>query len=252
MYRKTTNGSWQKVSSWYSKITADDGHFYHKNLILPKLLKLASLTRSSTVLDLGCGSGVLGRYINKDIRYVGIDLSKDLIDQAKRQDKSRNHKYIIGDASNFSIVDNNFSHVFFILSLQNMQDYNNAVLNASKYLRSGGKLYIVLNHPVFRIPRQTSWEIDPKNKLEYRRINRYLSPLKIPINMNPSDKNSEHTWSYHFSLSELSSILKKSNLLISEIQEWSSGKESRGRNAKMENRARSEFPLFMAIECIGK
>jgi len=36
--------------------------------------------------------------------------------------------------------------------------------------------------------------------------------------------------------------------VIEKIEEWASDKDSVGKAAKMENRARAEIPLFMAIQ----
>ena len=132
-------------------------------------------------------------------------------------------------------------------ALQNMEFPDKVFANIGRNLASSGKLLLVLNHPSFRIPRQSSWGIDEVNKLQYRRINRYLSFLKIPININPANKNSSLTWSFHYPLSSYSEALLKNGFMIEKIEEWSSDKESQGKSAKMENRGRSEIPLFMAI-----
>lgn len=240
------SSSWNRVSKWYSKITKGEGHFYHKTVIIPKLLKILNLRDNSSVLDIGCGSGILGRSINKNIKYLGIDLSKNLIDQARKEDKSRMHEYRNMDAQNFKL-DSKFSDIVFVLSFQNIENGEEAIKSAVNHLDNGGRVHLILNHPAFRIPRQTSWEIDQKTKLEYRRVNMYMSKIKIPINMNPSDKNSEYTWSYHLPIFEISKYLTSNGLLIERIEEWVSDKKSIGKNSKMENRARSEFPLFMAI-----
>lgn len=49
-----------------------------------------------------------------------------------------------------------FSHAFVILALQNMEEGEKAIQNGAKHLRKGGKLFVVLNHPCYRIPRQSS------------------------------------------------------------------------------------------------
>jgi len=46
--------------------------------------------------------------------------------------------------------------------------------------------------------------------------------------------------------------LKENEFTIDIIEEWTSDKESVGKVAKMENRARSEFPLFLALKCRKK
>jgi hypothetical protein len=43
-------------------------------------------------------------------------------------------------------------------------------------------------------------------------------------------------------------MLNKAGFMIAKIEEWTSDKESEGKTAKQENRARAEFPLFMAIQ----
>jgi ubiquinone/menaquinone biosynthesis C-methylase UbiE len=249
---KKVNNSWQKVGKWYGKITEGEGHYYHRNVIVPSVLKLLHLGSNSKVLDMGSGSGILGRSLSERVEYVGVDLSETLLKEAKRQDKSFKHHYILNDASNLDIKENNFSHAVFILSLQNMREPEKAIKSASEKLKDGGKLLLVLNHPAFRIPRQSSWGIDPNNKIEYRRVNKYMSNMEIPINMNPSDKNSEMTWSYHYPISEVTKMLSNNGFLIENIEEWTSDKVSEGSASKMENRARAEFPLFMAILGVKK
>jgi hypothetical protein len=117
-------------------------------------------------------------------------------------------------------------------------------------LKVGGDMVIVLNHPSFRIPRQSSWGVDEANKLEYRRVNRYLSNLEIPINMRPGDKNSPVTWSYHHPLEYYVRAINNAGMVITDLEEWTSDKVSVGKAARAENRARKEFPLFLAIKAV--
>ena len=245
--RDNDKSSWQGVSSWYSKSTEGKGHYYHEHVVIPGVLRLLNLKNDSKLLDLGSGSGVLGRATPKDVRYLGVDLSDSLTRDAGRQDRNITHKYLTADVTKRLSIDTDFTHATLILSLQNMQDGDRAIENASKHLVKNGTLVIVLNHPVLRIPRQTSWEINPQTKIQYRRIDRYLNPMEIPVSMNPGQKNSPTTWSYHHSISDYSKMLNKSGFVIELIEEWTSDKESVGKASKMENRARSEFPLFMAI-----
>jgi ubiquinone/menaquinone biosynthesis C-methylase UbiE len=244
--RRPTN-SWQKVGKWYGKITEGEGHYYHKNLIIPKVLDLLDLNINSSVIEFGCGSGILGRSVGPNVKYLGIDLSETLIREAIKQDSSNFHKYKVGNAVDLNITTDKFSHAVFILSLQNMEDAERAIENAVSKLKDNSKLLLVINHPSFRIPRHSSWEIDVNTKLEYRKINRYMSDLKIPINMNPGDRNSKFTWSYHYPLTRIVKMITKHGLFIEDIDELVSNKQSEGKNSKMENLARNEFPLFMTI-----
>ncbi|MCB1110690.1 MAG: class I SAM-dependent methyltransferase [Chlamydiia bacterium] len=241
------NTSWKQVGKWYDEIVSKEGHTYHKEVIFPALKRWLSFKEGDAVLDLGCGQGILARQLPKKIDYLGIDLAKPLIEKAQSY---THHSFKVGDATApLSLSKKDFSHVTFILSLQNMKQGNLAIQNGAHHLRKRGKLILVLNHPCYRIPRQSSWGIDEEKKLQYRRVDRYLSPLEIPIQMHPSQKEkSVTTFSYHHPLSTYVDWMTEAGFAITRIEEWHSPKTSTGKKAKMEDRARKEFPLFLALE----
>lgn len=248
--------SWEPVEKWYRGSVGEEGHYYHQNIVIPGVLHLLAFDspKSPTLLDLACGPGVLARHIPKNIEYVGVDIAPSLIKAAKAQDHNPQHKYLVGDATkSLSLGKKDFSHAAIILAIQNMEHPKLAFQNAAHHLQSGGYLVIVMNHPCFRIPRQSSWKIDEEQKTQFRRIDRYSSPMSIPIQAHPSQgEQSATTWSFHHSLSAYSQWLFETGFTIELIEEWHSDKVSTGKNAKMENRIRAEIPLFMAIRAVKK
>lgn len=239
---------WEEAGKWYDQIVGQEGHYYHKHVVLPKLLHLLDLKNStaSSLLDLGCGQGILARSIPSHITYTGVDLAPTLIASAQKT-QTKNQTFVVGDAcSPLPVKKTDFTHAVMVLSLQNMAHPAQAILEASRHLIKGGVLAIVLNHPCFRIPRHTSWTIDVPKKMQCRRIDRYLSPLQIPIQTNPG-KNAQTTWSFHHSLSDYSRFLADAGFAIILLEEWTSDKKSTGKHAKMEDRARTEFPLFLTF-----
>lgn len=240
--------SWGKVAPWYNKLVGNSGHYYHERVIFPSLKKLYQPKSGDHVLDVGCGQGVYGRLLPAGVSYTGIDISVELIAEAKKLDHSKSHSYFVADATHaLPVESDSYDLAISILALQNMKEARSAISEMARSVKVGGTIILVLNHPAFRIPRQSSWEVDEKNKLEYRRLNRYLSPLEIPINANPSVKNSQVTWSYHNPISYFTKALTDSGCLITSLEEWVSDKESQGKAKRMENRARAEFPLFLTI-----
>ncbi len=245
--RLNKSTSWDKVSGWYEKAVGKDGHYFHQNIVIPKSLALLDLKSTSSLLDVACGQGILSRYVRKDVRYIGVDNSPQLVQLARKHSSNPRQSFVVADATNAIPVTDKFTHASIILGLQNIREPAKAIHLIGERLTPGGKLLLVLNHPCFRIPRQSSWEIDKNNKLQYRRINRYMTPLEVPINMHPGRDNLSITWTFHHPISDYSKHIRNEGMLIDTIEEWTSDKESEGKAAKMENRGREEFPLFMAI-----
>lgn len=243
--------SWEPVGQWYNGLVGQDGHYYHQKLILPAVLRLLEIGKQSNgaLLDLACGQGVLARGLPNNVSYTGVDISATLIKSAKQNATNKMHEFIVGDVSKpLSLQKRDYSCATVILALQNIEGAEKVIQNAMHHLGPKGKLLLVLNHPCFRIPRQSSWEIDDQKKIQFRRLDRYFSPMKIPIQMHPGKgEASASTLSFHHPLSTYSQWLFAAGFQITKIEEWCSDKVSTGKQAKMENRAREEFPLFMAI-----
>lgn len=250
------SGWWEPVGKWYNESVGQDGHYYHRNIVIPGTLRLLELNKTSepSILDFASGQGVLERHIPPSIHYEGIDISPALIKSAKSLCKVSQHQFHVGDATHsLPIKKTDFTHAAILLALQNIEHPELVLKNGFKHLSSGGRLVIVLNHPCFRIPRQSSWKVDEEQKVQYRRLDRYMSPMKIPIQANPSKgQQSVQTWSFHHSLSDYSKWLREAGFLIEAMEEWCSDKVSTGKAAKMENRSRMEFPLFLAIAAIKR
>lgn len=248
--RKAT--SWEGVEGWYRGIVGEKGSYYHQRIVMPGVLKLLDLQKNSSLLDLACGQGVLARNLPFPIPYTGVDLSASLIKSAKEQSTREDESFFVGDITeSLPVKKKTFTHATIILALQNIEDGAAAIKNAANHLKKGGRLVIVLNHPYFRIPRQSAWGVDEDKKVQFRRVERYLSPIKIPIQAHPSKgKSSAVTWSFHNSLATYTEWFLENGMMIEKIEEWCSDKKSTGSKARMEDRARKEFPLFMAISVI--
>ncbi|MEN9343441.1 MAG: hypothetical protein RLZZ453_228 [Chlamydiota bacterium] len=246
MKNKTTN--WETSSEWYDKVVGNKGHYYHEHLILPKVTSWFRKTELTSLIDLACGNGILSRYISKDVHYLGLDGSPSLIKSALQQKATPSHEFKVQDLMQPFDSSKKFSHAACILAIQNLQDPLPLFETAARCLKEKGLFIIVLNHPCFRIPRQSSWGIDIEKKTQYRRIDRYMSPLEIPIQTHPGHGEKPcQTWSFHHPLSLFVSHLSKAGFCLLDLEEWCSDKVSQGKQATMENRSRKEFPLFLTL-----
>lgn len=250
----SSSTSWEFVEKWYHGSVGNEGHYYHQHVVIPGVLRLLNfeLTQTSSLLDIACGQGILSRHIPKTVAYTGVDLSPSLIKAAKHLDHYPHHEYYVGDVLKpLPIKKTDYSHAAIVLAIQNFEEPVLALKNAAKHLALNGRLVIAMNHPCFRILRQSSWKVDEVQKIQYRRIDRYSSSMKIPIQTHPSKgEQSSTTWSFHHPLADYSRWLNQAGFVIELIEEWHSNKESTGKAAKMENRSREEIPLFLAIKAL--
>jgi SAM-dependent methyltransferase len=243
------NTSWQGVAGWYKDVVGERGSYYHQHVVLPGVQRLLSVQPFTSVLDLGCGQGVFGRFIGAKVDYLGVDLATSLINFAQKNDPAKNHSYKVADiAKELSLEKKDFDVAVCLLALQNTDKPQIVLENAIKHLKENGRLLLVINHPCFRIPRQSAWGVDEKQNVQYRRVSSYMSPMKIPVAAHPSQgEKSPVTWSMHFSITDLSGYLAEAGFLIEKIEEWVSDKKSEGGAASRENKSRKEIPLFMGI-----
>ncbi len=240
--------SWGGVADWYEKHLKDDDTF-HAKVIAPNLIRILNPKQGLRVLDIGCGEGYFTRLIDASGAYVeGADIAKELI--AKAKEKSPDIIFHVTAAERMSTIQSQyFDAIICVLALQNMEHLDAVVKECARILKTRGRVIFVLNHPAFRIPKQTSWGWDDNVKLQYRRVDRYLSQSRAAIDMTPGKHTKDSTWSFHRSLQDYTKAFAVAGFAISRLEEWISHKKSeKGPRGAAEDVARKEFPLFMCIE----
>jgi len=239
--------SWGKEAAWYSEHLANEDT-YHAKVILPNLLRLIDPKAGQKVLEIGCGEGFFAEEIaKKGSTVTGCDISPELIALAKKKGKAN---YLVTPAQNLSMFENNsFDVVLAVLTLQNMERLDVVMKEVSRVLVPRGRFVFVLNHPMIRIPQASSWDYDEEKKVQYRRLDAYLSERRTAIDMHPGKGKKSLTYSFHRSLQEYMKLLRGGGFTITRLEEWISHKTSQpGPRAKAEDVSRKEFPLFMMIE----
>lgn len=247
--------SWGKVAGWYDELLEKKDGTYQKEVILPNLLRLLNPQKDEVILDIACGQGFFSRAIaEKGANVVGSDIAKELINIAKENStKSNNFHVASADALTFC-PDGSVDKAIIILALQNIENFNGTIREAYRTLKPKGKFYIVLNHPAFRIPKNSSWQWDETARKQYRRIDSYMSDIKERIEMNPGEIK-EHekrfTISFHRPLQVYFKGLNKAGFLVGRFEEWISHKKSKeGPRSAEEDRIRKEIPIFAIIEAV--
>jgi hypothetical protein len=138
-----------------------------------------------------------------------------------------------------------------VLAVQNIHPLQPMFEGVARALVAGGHLVIVMMHPCFRGAKETHWGWDEKTSVQYRRVDRYLTPRKTPIVTHPGRDPGQYTWTFHKPLELYVRHLRNAGLLIDALEEWTSHKTSQpGPRASAENQARKEIPMFLAIRAM--
>lgn len=239
-YKKKPSG-WDDIAHWYDGWVGKQGSDHHQKLAIPAILKHINL-QTQTLLDIGCGTGVLAPHIvDMDISYHGIDISPRLIQRA-RQYHGQYATFTQGDARELTrhYAFNSIDAAVFLLSIQDMNPLHTLLQQVANILTQDGQLLILLVHPCFRIPRQSGWGFEAQRKLQYRRIDHYLSPLRIPMKQHKRGT----TISFHRPLSTYVNTLSRAGLMIDRLDEIITYQQGK---SKAERRAHNEIPLFMLM-----
>lgn len=243
--------SWSGVADWYHNLVEDESS-YQKQVVLPNLLRILDIKPGERVLDMACGDGSFAREFARIGAHVtGADISSELIEIAKEQGL-RNIRYEVAPADNLPFVPNNSINTITItLALQNIDDLNAVFDECTRVLQPGGRMVCVINHPAFRIPKESSWGWDERERTLYRRMDRYLSESRALIQMHPGENPDEVTASFHRPLQVYMKALNRAGFAVKRLEEWISNRKSQpGPRAVAEDKARKEFPLFMCFEAV--
>lgn len=173
------------------------------------LLKTIKDLKASSILDIGCGEGWLGRALfkkNEQIYYLGIDGSAKLVTEAK----NRSH-LCFEHVTYEQITTNNwspkttFSAIVFNFSLLE-ENIDQLLQSASIFLTPGGNLIIQTLHPCFQL---NSYK-DEWNHEDFKKTN-----IEFKNTM---------PW-FGRTLSSWTALFKKSGLYIHKIIEPSMGEK---------------------------
>jgi SAM-dependent methyltransferase len=226
--RSTTRTSWEPVARWYNGWVGKHGSIYHQKIAIPTVLKLAELQGGERLIDIGCGQGVLAPHVVRaEVGYCGVDASRTLIQLARRYHghQTRDVGFLQGDARDLltlpGVSPEGFDVAVFMLSIQDMHPLDAVIGSASQVLAPGGRLIIFMTHPCFRVPRGSGWGFDQSRKLTYRRVDRYLGELQVPMKAyaEVTPHASGTTLSFHRPLGAYVKTLTQHGLVVDGLEE---------------------------------
>jgi RluA family pseudouridine synthase len=251
--------SWDPVADWYDQLLGDKGNDNYQQVILPGVVRLLDPKPGARILDVACGQGVLCRRLaTLGAAVTGVDASARLIEAARRR-SSENvpagvtpPTFAVGDARELAGLGlRDWDSAVCVMALANIDPVEPVMRGVAGVLGPGGAFVLVVAHPAFRAPEQTSWGWDHKTGRQFRRVDGYLSPGQHRIQMHPGKAPDVVTWTFHRPLQTYVRALAEAGFVVEAMEEWPGMRVSTsGPRAPEENRARREIPLFLAVRAV--
>ena len=117
---------------------------------IPELFELIGDVNNLSILDLGCGTGGHDRKLAGlgAKRVLGIDLSNNMINEAKKNTTSDNIEYRVMSMINIDTLDEKFDLVVSSLAIHYIEDYDGLCKKVYNLLNEGGRFIFSIGHPM--------------------------------------------------------------------------------------------------------
>src|SRR5262249_4888278 len=84
--KKPQKTEWGNVAGWYDQLVGEAGSEYHREVVLPGVLRLLNPQKQEKILDVACGQGVLCRILaERGAEVTGVDAARELIESARHR-----------------------------------------------------------------------------------------------------------------------------------------------------------------------
>lgn len=123
---------------------------YNDLLEQPAMKKLLPDLKNKSVLDLGCGFGAnCIDFVNRGAKsVVGIDISKNMLNLAKKRNSDRKIKYQKMSMTEISKLNEKFDFIYSSLAFHYVQDFNKLMEDIYNLLNDRGILLFSQEHPI--------------------------------------------------------------------------------------------------------
>ncbi|MEO0794832.1 MAG: methyltransferase domain-containing protein [Verrucomicrobiota bacterium] len=170
---------------------------------------LSGLESPSRTLDLGCGSGLLTRWLKEqgfDVR--GLDFSETLIEIARKE--LPDIEFHLGDAKRTSLDAQSLDLVVSGLVMHYEPDLNPLFREVARILEAGGRFVFTMHHPVMEVLNVNSDDLAAATMRPYFHSEPYRWMML--------DDEMELV-SYHHTFESISAALESNGFVIEQIKE---------------------------------
>jgi SAM-dependent methyltransferase len=225
------DAEWERHARWWQVNFTEGADLEYSELIIPMLLEhLNGLCRSGAtdglggvsahqipiVLDVGPGEGQVSRAVATRFGWsvLGCDASWRQLTEARR--RGGGPAYVRGLATGLPVEDSSVDAAIACLLLEHVADLESAFAELARVLRPGGRLLVVLNHPIVATPG-SGWiddhTMDPPE--QYWQLGPYLTE---GVSVEPVAQGVHITF-YHRTLSRYLNTARGLGLSLQHMEE---------------------------------
>lgn len=207
---------WDEAAESWVDFVRKGKDYYRDELNNPATFELIGNIEGQLVLDLACGEGYNTRILaRKGATVTGVDISEKPIELAKQEEAKEKLGicYRVLDASNLEeFPSNRFDLVTCFMSLQDIEDYEQAISEVARVLKEHGRFIFSMPHPCF--------ETMTINRKRVRATEKYFGIVKYHLQWDMERLAKPFcTTSFHRTLTDYFDALHKNSLLVSRLVE---------------------------------
>ncbi len=208
--------AWDTASHAWVEFVRTGKDYTRDGLNNPVTFELIGNVEDLVVLDLACGEGYNTRILaRKGAMVTGVDFSKTMIDSARAEEETEPlgiHYHILDATDLNGLTDSYFDLVTCFMSLQDIEDFGNAISEVSRVLTPGGRFIFSIPHPCFEKIRLDGKKIDAAQ--------RYFETAQYVIQWNMERLSRPfRTVTFHRPLTDYFEALHRSHLYVSRLME---------------------------------
>jgi ubiquinone/menaquinone biosynthesis C-methylase UbiE len=244
---------WEMLSEYWHQRMGRDGDWYYRTVLQPSLISLLGNIHGLNILDAGCSTGSISRFLARQGAYVvGVDYSERMIrlasDENKKEPLSIQYECFDIEKVN-SFLKKRFHVIIADFILQDVKNYDIILQELSRLLVDGGRLVVILEHPFFcifdevHVTTKRVWD-DFAGKDHPSILLRYIKGRTSKIFWTKD----LWTCTYHHQLEEYLESFRKVGLSVSDIKEPIVANAAALSGPK--GNLSSEVPMFMLIQTV--
>jgi ubiquinone/menaquinone biosynthesis C-methylase UbiE len=149
----------------------DSGVTYNDFVEQPAIKSAITNLNGKTILDIGCGTGQFAMYCieNGASKVLGIDISRNMIDQAKKENKHEKIDYICTPIEDLKLQNQTFDIIISSLAIHYIKNYSALIKKVSRLLNQDGEFTFSTEHPIVTARKEmNNWVKDKEgNRLHW-------------------------------------------------------------------------------------